>query len=60
MNPMRWREVTHFQALSAALSSTVGLGNVAGVAAAISLGARGYVLDLGVRIFRHGSQICVL
>jgi alanine or glycine:cation symporter, AGCS family len=34
-------EVTHFQALSAALSGTVGLGNIAGVAVAISLGGPG-------------------
>jgi AGCS family alanine or glycine:cation symporter len=34
-------EVTHFQALTAALSGTVGLGNIAGVAIAISLGGPG-------------------
>lgn len=34
-------EVTHFQALTAALSATVGLGNIAGVAIAISLGGAG-------------------
>ena len=34
-------EVTHFQALSAALSATVGLGNIAGVAVAIALGGPG-------------------
>jgi alanine or glycine:cation symporter, AGCS family len=34
-------EVSHFQALSAALSGTVGLGNIAGVAVAISLGGPG-------------------
>lgn len=34
-------EVSHFQALTAALSGTVGLGNIAGVAAAISLGGAG-------------------
>jgi AGCS family alanine or glycine:cation symporter len=34
-------EVTHFQALSAALSATVGLGNIAGVAVAIGLGGPG-------------------
>lgn len=34
-------EVTHFQALTAALSGTVGLGNIAGVAVAISLGGPG-------------------
>ena len=36
-------EVSHFQALSAALSGTVGLGNIAGVAIAISLGGPGAV-----------------
>ncbi|MEO0410244.1 MAG: alanine/glycine:cation symporter family protein [Pseudomonadota bacterium] len=34
-------EVTHFQALTAALSGTVGLGNIAGVAVAVSLGGPG-------------------
>ena len=34
-------EVSHFQALTAALSGTVGLGNIAGVAVAISLGGPG-------------------
>ena len=34
-------EVTHFQALTAALSATVGLGNIAGVAIALSLGGPG-------------------
>ncbi|CAN5181546.1 alanine/glycine:cation symporter family protein [soil metagenome] len=34
-------EVTHFQALSTALSATVGLGNIAGVAIAVSLGGPG-------------------
>jgi alanine or glycine:cation symporter, AGCS family len=34
-------EVTPFQALSTALSATVGLGNIAGVAVAISLGGPG-------------------
>lgn len=34
-------EITHFQALSAALSATVGLGNIAGVAVAIGLGGPG-------------------
>ncbi|MFZ9009959.1 MAG: alanine:cation symporter family protein, partial [bacterium] len=31
-------EVSHFQALTAALSATVGLGNIAGVAIAVSIG----------------------
>ncbi len=34
-------EVSHFQALAAALSATVGLGNIAGVAIAISVGGPG-------------------
>ncbi len=34
-------EVHHFQALTAALSGTVGLGNIAGVAVAITLGGPG-------------------
>lgn len=34
-------EVTHFQALTAALSATVGLGNIAGVAVALSIGGPG-------------------
>jgi len=34
-------EVSHFQALATALSGTVGLGNIAGVAVAVSLGGPG-------------------
>ena len=34
-------EVNHFQALSAAVSGTVGLGNIAGVAVAIAIGGPG-------------------
>jgi len=37
-------EVTPFQALSAALSATVGLGNIAGVAIAITVGGPGATL----------------
>jgi alanine or glycine:cation symporter, AGCS family len=37
-------EVTHFQALTAALSATVGLGNIAGVAIAVSIGGPGATL----------------
>ena len=36
-------EITHFQALTAALSATVGLGNIAGVAIAVSIGGPGAV-----------------
>ncbi|MBE9041007.1 alanine:cation symporter family protein [Oscillatoriales cyanobacterium LEGE 11467] len=43
-DPEEEGELTHFQALSAALSATVGLGNIAGVAIAISVGGPGAVL----------------
>lgn len=36
-------EITHFQALTTALSSTIGMGNIAGVAVAISIGGPGAV-----------------
>ena len=39
--PLADGEVTHFQALSTALTSTLGLGNIAGVAVAITLGGPG-------------------
>ncbi|MDB9525711.1 alanine/glycine:cation symporter family protein [Oscillatoria sp. CS-180] len=37
-------EVSHFQAIATALSATVGLGNIAGVAIAIQLGGPGAVV----------------
>ena len=40
-NPDDPGEITHFQALTAAISGTVGLGNIAGVAIAISIGGPG-------------------
>jgi len=40
-NPNHKGEVSHFQALTAALSGTVGVGNIAGVAVAVSLGGPG-------------------
>jgi len=43
-NPDHNGEVSHFQALSTALSATVGLGNIAGVAIAISIGGPGATL----------------
>jgi len=43
-NPDDSGEVSHFQALTAALSGTVGVGNIAGVAIAISLGGPGATL----------------
>lgn len=40
-NPDDKGEVSHFQALATALSGTVGLGNIAGVAVAVSIGGPG-------------------
>jgi len=40
-NPNDVGETSHFQALTTALSATVGLGNIAGVAIAISIGGPG-------------------
>ncbi len=42
-SPDQVGEITHFQALSAALSATVGLGNIAGVAFAVGIGGPGAV-----------------
>lgn len=43
-DPSEEGELTHFQALSAALSATVGLGNIAGVAIAVQTGGPGAVV----------------
>ena len=43
-DPRAAGEVTHFQALATALSGTVGLGNIAGVAIAVSVGGPGSVV----------------
>ena len=40
-NPKDPGEVSHFQALATALSGTVGLGNIAGVAVAVGIGGPG-------------------
>lgn len=50
-DPANKGEISHFQALCAALSATVGLGNIAGVAVAISLGGPGAVFWLWVAGF---------
>lgn len=50
-NPKEKGEITHFQALSAALSGTIGLGNIAGVAVAIAMGGPGAVLWMWVVAF---------
>ena len=43
-NALHPGEVTHFQALATAVSGTVGIGNIAGVAVAISVGGPGATL----------------
>jgi len=42
-NPNDIGQISHFQALTSALSATIGLGNIAGVAVAVSLGGPGAV-----------------
>lgn len=42
-NPNDPGEISHFQALTTALSATVGMGNIAGVAVAITIGGPGAV-----------------
>ena len=44
-------EISHFQALTAALSATVGLGNIAGVAVAVGVGGPGAVFWMVVAGF---------
>lgn len=44
-------EVSHFQALTSALSATVGLGNIAGVGVAITLGGPGAVFWMWIIAF---------
>lgn len=50
-DPANKGEISSFQALCSALSATVGLGNIAGVAVAISLGGPGAVFWLWVAGF---------
>ena len=42
-NPNDTGQISHFQALTSALSATIGLGNIAGVAIAVTLGGPGAV-----------------
>ncbi len=44
-------EISHFKALTSALSATVGLGNIAGVAVAISLGGAGAIFWMWLTAF---------
>jgi AGCS family alanine or glycine:cation symporter len=56
-NPEDEGEITHFQALSAALSATIGTGNIAGVGTAVALGGPGAVFWMWVTaIFGMGLK----
>ncbi len=50
-NPEDKGEITHFQALSAALSATIGTGNIAGVGTAVALGGPGAIFWMWVTAF---------
>ncbi len=47
-NPDDPGEISHFQALSSALSATIGMGNIAGVAIAVSIGGPGAIFWMWV------------
>jgi len=47
-NPDDEGEVTHFQALSTALSATIGTGNIAGVGTAVAIGGPGAIFWMWV------------
>jgi AGCS family alanine or glycine:cation symporter len=47
-DPKQQGQISHFQALSAALSATIGTGNIAGVATAIATGGPGAVFWMWV------------
>ena len=50
-NPEDAGQISHFQALTSALSATIGLGNIAGVAVAVSLGGPGAVFWMVIIAF---------
>ena len=50
-HPEHEGDITHFQALTSALSATVGLGNIAGVAVAIGMGGPGAIFWLWLSAF---------
>ena len=50
-NPEHEGDISHFQALSTALSATVGIGNIAGVATAIHYGGPGALFWMWVTAF---------
>ncbi len=50
-NPDDEGDINHFQALSAALSATIGIGNIAGVATAIHIGGPGALFWMWISAF---------
>jgi alanine or glycine:cation symporter, AGCS family len=50
-NPHDKGEISHFKALTSALSATVGLGNIAGVAVALAAGGPGAVFWMWIVAF---------
>ena len=57
-NPEDTGEVSHLQDLATALSGTVGLGNIAGVAVAVSLGGPGATFWMILAgLFGYGRQV---
>ncbi len=50
-DPSASGQISHFQALSTALASTIGMGNIAGVAVAISIGGPGAIFWMWVSGF---------
>lgn len=50
-DPSHKGELTHFQALSAALSATIGIGNIGGVATALYYGGPGAIFWMWVSAF---------
>ncbi len=58
-NPDDPGEITHFQALSAALSATIGTGNIAGVGTAVAMGGPGAVFWMWVTaVFGMALKYC--
>jgi alanine or glycine:cation symporter, AGCS family len=55
-NPNDEGEISHFKALTSALSATVGLGNIAGVAVAIATGGAGAVFWMWLVAFMGMSM----
>ncbi|MDH3360058.1 MAG: amino acid carrier protein, partial [Desulfobulbaceae bacterium] len=52
-------EITHFQALSAALSATIGTGNIAGVGTAVAMGGPGAVFWMWITaVFGMALKYC--